>query len=91
MCDEGETIIGRGDDVDLFFESVDVSRHHARVTVSGEDALLEDLGSKNGTLLNGRPVSEPEPLSDLDVVVVGSVRLIVRAGTAVVEIGRAHV
>jgi DNA-binding winged helix-turn-helix (wHTH) protein len=81
----GETVIGRGDDADLPLDSVQVSRRHARIVVSGGRALLEDLGSKNGTRLNGRLVSGPTPLSPLDVIVVGTIRLIVQSGSSEVE------
>jgi DNA-binding winged helix-turn-helix (wHTH) protein len=75
---QGETVIGRGEEADLVIDSVDVSRRHATVTVKGETAVVEDLGSKNGTLLNGRPVTGPAALGHLDVVELSSVRLIVR-------------
>jgi DNA-binding winged helix-turn-helix (wHTH) protein len=82
---QGETIIGRGEEADVVVDSVDVSRRHARITVSGGRAVLEDLGSKNGTILNGQPISAPTPLHHLDVIVVSSVRLIVRKVSSSVE------
>lgn len=81
----GETVIGRGENVDLPLDSVQVSRRHARIVVTGGRAMLEDLGSKNGTRLNGRLVSGPTLLRPLDVLVVGSVRLIVQSGSSEVE------
>ena len=47
---EGDNIIGR-DDADIPLNSLSVSRHHARISVSGRDAVIEDLGSKNGTIV----------------------------------------
>jgi hypothetical protein len=52
------TTIGRGTDNDLVLESTDVSRHHARVECNGGQWRLVDLGSTNGTKVNGQPVRE---------------------------------
>ena len=54
-----------------------VSRRHARVSVEGDRALLEDLESRNGTFLNGRRVESPTPLHDGDVLGLGNLALIV--------------
>ncbi len=82
---QGATIIGRGPENDVVLPSSDVSRRHARIHVAGERATMEDLGSKNGTLVNGEPAMRPVALNDLDVIVLGTVRLIVRAATATAE------
>jgi DNA-binding winged helix-turn-helix (wHTH) protein len=79
VLNEGTAIIGRDVDAEVFLDADDVSRHHARITVSGDRAVLEDLGSKNGTLLNGHRVSDPVPLRHLDVIVAATVRLVVHA------------
>ena len=55
-----------------------MSRHHARIVVADTEATLEDLGSKNGTMLNGRRVFTPTILADRDEVRLGSVRIVVR-------------
>jgi len=52
------TTIGRGTDNDLVLESTDVSRHHARIEFAGGHWRLIDLGSTNGTKLNGQPVRD---------------------------------
>ncbi len=52
------TTIGRGTDNDLVLESTDVSRHHARIEFAGGYWRLVDLGSTNGTKVNGQPVRE---------------------------------
>jgi hypothetical protein len=52
------TTIGRGTDNDLVLESTDVSRHHARVECNGGQWQIVDLGSTNGTKVNGQPVRE---------------------------------
>jgi DNA-binding winged helix-turn-helix (wHTH) protein len=71
----GENRIGRAEDCEVSLPSSTVSRYHALVTVEGEEARLSDLGSKNGTLLNGHTLSGPARLQDDDEVQVGAVRL----------------
>ena len=75
---EGENIIGRdpGASVQLDFPSV--SRRHARIVVSSSDATVEDLGSKNGTVLRNDRITGTARLADLDELEVGSARLVVR-------------
>jgi pSer/pThr/pTyr-binding forkhead associated (FHA) protein len=55
-----------------------VSRRHARVTVAGDRAVVEDLGSRNGTSVNGEQVAGPRELRDGDVIEVGASRLTYR-------------
>jgi DNA-binding winged helix-turn-helix (wHTH) protein len=75
---EGENLIGRGTDVPLHLDSMEASRHHARIVVAGGRAVLEDLGSMNGTMLRGHRVKEPMELEDRDVIVIGGVSLVFR-------------
>jgi hypothetical protein len=65
-----KTSIGRWQDNDILVDDRWVSRHHARVFRQGELYLLEDLGSKNGTLVNGQRITEPTVLADGDEVQV---------------------
>ena len=60
--------IGRGKDSDLVLESKAVSRRHAQVAAQGGGAILSDLGSANGTLLNGRRIDGPVALGASDVI-----------------------
>ena len=70
----GENILGRDEDEGgVRIDSPTVSRRHARIVVSGGSAILDDLGSKNGTFLRGTQISLPVPLSDGDEIRVGSV------------------
>jgi len=73
---EGENLIGRGAECALKIPSSLVSRQHARILVSGEQASLQDLDSKNGTLLAGRPVRETVPLADGDELRIGPALLV---------------
>jgi len=70
---DGDHLLGRDGDVAVCLDSPTVSRHHARIHVDGEAATIEDLGSKNGTRLRGRPVEVRSPLSDGDQIQLGSV------------------
>ena len=54
---DGNTLLGRGPDNDIQILEPSVSRKHARITLSGERLLIEDLKSQNGTQLNGHPIS----------------------------------
>ncbi|MBK6407605.1 MAG: FHA domain-containing protein [Holophagales bacterium] len=73
-------MIGRERVADIWIGHPSVSREHARVTVSGEVASIEDLGSKNGTFRGLEPVSSPVVLSDGDEVRLGKVVLVYRKG-----------
>lgn len=64
------TTIGRWNDNDVIVDDRWVSRHHARVRRVGDQYIIEDQDSKNGTLVNGRRISEPIALADGDEVQV---------------------
>ncbi len=68
---EGEALlIGRGEDCDIIVSDRQISRYHARVRRTADGVVLEDLGSKNGTHLNGVLVRAPSALQDGDVIQV---------------------
>ena len=75
---EGENVLGRDPDVAVWIDLNSVSRHHARVVVTDELALLEDLGSRNGTLVNGERINSPRPLSNGDRIKIGAASLVYR-------------
>jgi DNA-binding winged helix-turn-helix (wHTH) protein len=75
---EGENVIGRAPESRLPIESPAVSRRHARVFVTGGQATLEDLGSKNGTFIGGQRVERPTRLEDGATVIVGPALLLFR-------------
>ena len=72
---EGEHVLGRDPDVELFLDAHDVSRRHARITIAGDEATIEDLDSKNGTFVSERRVDSLTRLMDGASIRVGSVRL----------------
>ena len=66
--DRSDMIIGREEDCDIVLPSRQISRNHARIRRSGGRHILEDLGSKNGTFVNGRELTEPYTLQDGDEI-----------------------
>jgi DNA-binding winged helix-turn-helix (wHTH) protein len=69
---EGANVIGRDPAATIHIESPAVSRHHARILVSNDEATLEDLGSKNGTHVNGSRIAAPVRLADGDSIGLGT-------------------
>jgi DNA-binding winged helix-turn-helix (wHTH) protein len=67
-----ETIlmVGREPGCEIPIPNREVSRYHARFTLTPEGVTIEDLGSKNGTHCNGQPVVEPRLLQDGDIIQV---------------------
>ena len=63
-------VLGREASCDVVVADRQISRFHARITPTTEGAILEDLGSKNGTHLNGTPLTAPVVLQDGDLVSV---------------------
>jgi DNA-binding winged helix-turn-helix (wHTH) protein len=70
---EGENVIGRDPIAPVFLDVAGVSRRHARIVVSDGEAMLEDLGSKNGTRLRDQPVTGATRLRDGDSIEIGPV------------------
>ena len=68
--DKESTTIGRKPDNDIVIDNQAVSGHHASITVEGDKLMLEDLGSLNGTFVNGQKISKTE-LFNGDVVLIG--------------------
>lgn len=68
----GENILGREGEGIVVVKSSTVSRRHARIMIEANAAVVEDLGSKNGTYVNDRPVTSPTPVVDGDQVRLGS-------------------
>ena len=68
---DGEHLIGRGEDCRIRSDSKRVSRHHARVRVTPERVVVEDLGSRNGTWVRDRRIEGAAELTDGDTVRVG--------------------
>lgn len=72
---EGSHVIGRDLSASISLRSPKVSREHARIVIEGGVAMLEDLGSKNGTLLHGHAITGPVRLADGDEIRIGAFQL----------------
>jgi len=90
----GENVVGRAAGSAVHIDAPGISRRHARILLADGAATLEDLGSKNGTYLNGRHLNGPAPLRDGDVFRLGRHTLVYRAarpdGSTVTEGGIPH-
>ncbi len=74
----GNNILGRSGPGVIVIESPTISRHHASVRITRETAIVEDLGSKNGTWIGNTQVTTPVGLHDGDELRLGSIVVIVR-------------
>jgi hypothetical protein len=68
LLQDDTTVLGRGADCDVIIDDRKASRHHARIFFTAEGYMLEDLGSKNGTFLNGSTLKEAALLHDGDEI-----------------------
>jgi predicted component of type VI protein secretion system len=77
---EDELLIGRhADGAGRLADDDEISRSHARLTLDGSGfCAIEDLGSTNGTFVNGLRISGPQTLSEGDSIEVGGTMLVVR-------------
>jgi chromosome segregation ATPase len=67
------TRIGRATGCELHIDSTSVSRHHALILAGTREAIIEDLNSTNGVILNGRKVTR-QVLNDGDIVTIGEIQ-----------------
>ena len=68
----GETLVGRAPTAQVALLDSEVSRHHARIFLEGGQLRLEDLGSTNGTLVNGKKIEGIMPLQAGDRLTIGT-------------------
>ncbi len=71
----GAHVLGSAPDADLRLPDLTVSRHHARLTCSDDGVTIEDLGSTNGTAVNGMPVDGPVLITGKASLKVGRVKV----------------
>lgn len=74
---EGENIVGRDSDALIRLNAPGISRKHARIVVAGETVTIQDLGSKNGTYVQGSRVDGVRELRDGDEIRVSRELLVV--------------
>ncbi|HEX6239935.1 MAG TPA: GGDEF domain-containing protein, partial [Polyangiales bacterium] len=73
--DKGSATLGRGADVDLRIPDPSLSRTHARFEREGESLFVVDMGSRNGTAVDGTRISERRKLENGEHITVGNVIL----------------
>jgi DNA-binding winged helix-turn-helix (wHTH) protein len=79
---DGENLIGREPASTVLLDATGISRRHARILIDATRAVLEDLGSKNGTMLNDAPISRRVPLHDGDRIQIGPLVIVYHASAA---------
>jgi len=72
---DGETTIGRAHGCAVAIDDAHISKLHARVSPDGDGWILEDLGSTNGTLLDGEKVTAPTPIDRGNKIMIGEIVL----------------
>lgn len=76
----GPVVVGRSPNSDIVVDEPYVSSTHARFTIQGPALVVEDLGSTNGTMVNGHPIAQPVTLRENDEVQVGDTIMRVSRG-----------
>lgn len=72
---QGETTLGRSPYCSVQLMSLQASREHAAISVSGETAIITDLSSRNGTFVNGLRIAQPTRLNVGDTITIGGLDL----------------
>ena len=80
MLPDGEHIIGRDSDAEVFLDFPSISRRHARICVVDGHATFEDLNSKNGSFIRGHRTLGPVEVADGDVITTGIIELTFHIG-----------
>jgi len=77
---QGDTVIGRSTSCQVTLDDPLVSREHARIRIEGERATIEDLGSRNGVQVQGKPLLGSHELRDGDRLRIGTQELVFSVG-----------
>ena len=75
-----EFLLGRGTDCDLRLSDINVSRHHCLIRIRAEEIILSDLGSSNGTYVNGHRIVSQVALHSGDEIRVAEFRFVLDLG-----------
>jgi pSer/pThr/pTyr-binding forkhead associated (FHA) protein len=84
---KGRTVIGRGSDADITLDDTGTSRKHVEILWDGTRGQVNDLGSTNGSKLNGQPVTKAVLQPD-SVIEVGRTRIVFRVLAQAAELTR---
>ena len=74
-------VLGRGSDADLRLDDKGVSRRHLQLSMQGGAVVASDMGSTNGTLINGVPLRAPVVLANGSLLRMGNTRIIFHSST----------
>jgi hypothetical protein len=80
IAPDKQIIVGRSSDLDMVLVEDMVSRKHARITMQSDQVWIEDLGSTNGTFVNGEKIGKRARLKEGDRVLIGTSILKVISG-----------
>lgn len=72
---QGETVIGRDPSCELPIHDASISRRHARLTLTGREATIDDLGSKNGTWVGGERIEGSALLGERAALTLGNIEM----------------
>jgi len=84
---KGRTVIGRGSDADITLDDTGTSRRHIEILWDGTRGQVNDLGSTNGSKLNGQPVTQAVLQPD-SVIEIGRTRIVFRVLAQAAELSR---
>src|SRR5207249_285763 len=87
LLEEAPLVVGRSTEADIVVPNALVSRKHARVSWDGQRYVVEDLGTRNGTLVNREQITAPHPLKDGDEIVLPGLVIVFRSSDETMMIG----
>ena len=90
LPEEGEIVVGRSSELEMVLVEDMVSRRHAKISVEGGDIFLEDLGSTNGSFVNGEKITRTK-LAEGDRILIGTsiIKVVASDGSASVQDAKA--
>jgi class 3 adenylate cyclase len=87
ILEEAPLVIGRSAEADIVVPNALMSRKHARVSWDGQRYVVEDLGTRNGTLVNREQITGPRPLTDGDEIALPGLTIVFRSSDETMMIG----